>query len=527
MVTGRTSIDAPTASEKCGNPVSRSTATLGIPNGVLSWPSNADYVSHPPREDRLPLQHDIENRKKPVRRADVVSKTEQVPEAFQEDGAAVSVKIGQASTAETLTLRDTTRRSYEDVLDTLQEEEPQLLLKAFLQASEDPDFLRSLPATTVSEILRVFDPKHFIDPFKIIHRDLHPWQISYRHDDTRQLKDVFVDFTRAIEVLLTRWRQTGRSFGLAEYKILLNIVRATGDGETADILYRAMRMDGIQLDTTCWNYFFEARCWSHAYDPIARHKLRVIPYHMVSRLPVKRGREPRPGFGNYYTGDTGLKTEMIKKFDIMVKRGTTADATTFSMLIVAMGREGDMAGVRSILRKVWDIDVDAILELDDDSFITNNQPSRQSPSYPTQHLLFTLAHVFGSNNELPAALRIIDYISRKYSVEIDNETWAQLFEWTFVLSTPRYKGRKSDGAQLGQLPLASVENLWNTMTSEPYNVKPTMPMYNRRIRNLWKRQMLDPMLEAMRAGKKLHNQQVKRSRAMVKDLPEEISMDGA
>ncbi|KAL9117974.1 MAG: hypothetical protein Q9187_005483 [Circinaria calcarea] len=192
-----------------------------------------------------------------------------------------------------------------------------------------------------------------------------------------------------------------------------------------------------------------------------------------------------------------------------------------------MGREGDMAGVRSILRKVWDIDVDAILELDDDSFITNNQPSHQSPSYPTQHLLFTLAHVFGSNNELPAALRIIDYISRKYSIEIDDETWAQLFEWTFVLSTPRYKGRKSDGAQLGQLPLASVENLWNTMTSEPYNVKPTMPMYNRRIRNLWKRQMLDPMLEAMRAGKKLHNQQVKRSRAMAKDLPEEISMDGA
>lgn len=504
----------------------RPTATLDIPEGFLSWPPDADYVSSSSIEDRPRPQLYIENRDEPVRRADIVQKLEQALEAVPEHGAAVSVKARQASSEESLILRDTTRKLHEDVLDALQEEEPQLLLKAFLKASENPGFLRSLPATTVSEILRMFDPQHFIDPFKLIHRDLHPWQISHRRDDTRQLKEVFVDFAQAIEVLLTRWRQTSRTFGLAEYKILLNVARATGDGETAEILYQSMRIDGVLLDTTCWNHYLEAKCWSNAYDPIARHKLRVIPYHMVSRLPVKRGSEPRPGFGNYFTGDTGLKTEIVKKFDTMVKRGATADATTFSMLMVAMSREGDMAGVKSILRKVWDVDVDTILQQDDDSSIANNLLSRKSPSYPTQDLLFTVAHVFGSNNELPAALRIIDYISRKYSIEIDDETWAHLFEWTFILSTPRYKGRKADGAQLGQLPLASVGNLWNTMTSEPYNIKPTMPMYNRRIRNLWKRQMLDPMLEAMRAGKKLYKQQVRRSRAVAKNQSEEIVLTG-
>ena len=500
----------------------RSNATSSIPEGFLSWPPNANYAFNPPKDDQYRLQHYIEKCHEPVSRAETIHKTEQAPEAVQEHSPAASVKNVHTSTEKRLTLQDSTRKSHEEVLDALQEEEPQLLLKAFLKASEDPDFLQSLPATTVSEILRMFDPQHFIDPYKIVHRDLHPWQISHRRDDTRQLKEVFVSFARAIEVLLTRWRQTGRTFGIAEYKILLNIARATGDGGTAEMLCKSMRIDGVLLDTTCWNHYFEARCWSNAYDPIARHKLRVIPYHMVSRLPVKRGSEPRPGFGNYFIGDTGLKTEIVKKFDAMVKSGTTADAATFSMLMVAMSREGDMVGVKSILRKVWDIDVDAILEQDDDSPITANTLSHESPSYPTQYLLFTVVHVFGSNNELPAALRIIDNISRRYDIKIDDETWAQLFEWTFVLSTPRYKGRKADGAQLGQLPLASVENLWNTMRSEPYNIKPTMPMYNRRITNLWKRQMLDPMLEAMRAGKVLYKQQRKRSRTVPRNQSEEI-----
>jgi len=109
------------------------------------------------------------------------------------------------------------------------------------------------------------------------------------------------------------------------------------------------------------------------------------------------------------------------------------------------------------------------------------------------------------------------------------KTWAELFEWTFVLATRRYGKAKNDGSELGQLPLASVESLWATMVSEPYNINPTMPMYNRRIRALWKRQMYDEMLVAMQAGRKLHKFQQRRLRrkldSMQRAFPDDKLMD--
>ncbi|MCJ1259142.1 hypothetical protein MMC24_006977 [Lignoscripta atroalba] len=396
------------------------------------------------------------------------------------------------------------------VLEALQQENPQKLLSAYLLASKDKDYVRSIPTTTFLEILQLLDPKHFVEPFKAAHRDLHAAQISYLRDGTKQLEDIFAEYVTSIRVLMQRRQDAGHRFGISEYRSLLKMTAAVGDGEAAWVLWNAMRSDGVEPDTQCFNLYFGARCWSKAFDPAEREKLRVIPYHLASRLPVKRGEQKKEGFRGYTTGNRGLKNEVITHFDYMVKRGLTADVDTFIMLISAMAREGDLPGVQSILKRVWDIDVEALMEGDDQFMGHQNNLSRASPLYPTPALLFTIAHAFGSNNELPVALRVVDHVSRKYSIKINVETWAQLLEWTFVLSTRRYKGRKVDGAQIGQLPLRSVDSLWKTMISEPYNIQPTMPMYNRYVRNLWKRQMVDRMLEVMRAGKELHLKQERR-----------------
>lgn len=428
--------------------------------------------------------------------------TEQEAESIQfqtENSTNVSGHDGEEVT---LSAQDQVLSLHQEVLEGLQHGQPYRLLDAILNASKNPNYLRALPATTFKEILRSLDPKYFLDPFIAVHRDLgeDSSYINYLHQDTRPIHIVFQDHVHWVHVLLSGRRESGHKYGLAEYTILLNIARSTGRAQIALNIWNAMLADRIDPDTTCYNYFFEARCWSKAYDAVEKYKLRVTPHHLEMRQSVQRKR----GFLGHRTGSRGIRTETIENFDFMVKSGVRPDVNTFAMLIQAMGREGDMEGVQSILKQVWDVDLESALKEEDSELLFENRLSPNSPTYPNKDLLFTIAHIFGSNNQIPTALRVIDIFSRKYEIEIDFETWNQLFQWTFVLSSKRTGVYKEDGSDAGQLPLESVENLWNAMTSEPYNVKPTMHMYNRYVKNMAIRHKLDSVLELMRAGQALH-----------------------
>ena len=387
----------------------------------------------------------------------------------------------------------------QDVRDALYNEDPEKLLHAFQSASMDEDFVGSIPATTFMEILRILDPKAFVDDYKLVHRDLHLahlWQIG-----AEGFQDVFLGYANSMRDIIRKRRAAGFKMGIAEYKCILNCIRSGGDSQSARAVWNDMLKDGVEPDTPCYNSYFEALCWSNAYDPVEREKSRVIPYHMRMRLPVKLGENRKTGFRGYSVGDTGIKQEVVRLFSNMVNKGIVADEKTFCLLMTAMAREGDLVGPKSILRKVWDVDVETLLSQDDNAIQSAEILPTSSPVYPSKYLLFTVARIFGTNNEISTALRVVDHISRKYSLEIPREVWAQLLEWTFVLASRRYGNRKSDGAQIGQLPLQSVESLWITMVSEPYNVKPTIPMHNRLIKSLWRRDMIDPMLSKMRYGK--------------------------
>ncbi|KAA6408485.1 MAG: hypothetical protein FRX48_07567 [Lasallia pustulata] len=393
---------------------------------------------------------------------------------------------------------DSIAEAKQAVMDALYDGDHEKLLHAFQRASMDETYVGSIPATMFMEILRTLDPMALVDPYKEVYRDLHPSDVKQL--GAEQFQDVFYRFVSIMEDIIRKRRAAGFKMGIGEYKCILNCIRSGGDATAARAVWNGMLEDGVEPDTLCYNYYFETLCWSNAYDPMEREKLRVIPYHMSMRLPVKLGRERRPGFMGYQVGDRGICQEVVKLFSNMVDKGIAADEKTFCLLMTAMAREGDLLGPKSVLRKVWDVDVDTLLSRDDSAVQSAEILPTTSPVYPSEWLLFTIAHIFGSNNDIPTALCVVDHVSRKYSLEITREVWAQLLEWTFVLASRRNGNRKSDGAQLGQLPLQSVENLWNTMVSEPYNVQPTTPMYNRLIRNLWSRDMIDLMLSNMRMG---------------------------
>jgi hypothetical protein len=190
----------------------------------------------------------------------------------------------------------------------------------------------------------------------------------------------------------------------------------------------------------------------------------------------------------------------------MVKAGVPGDEETFCLMMMAFARERDLTSVGSTLRHVWGVNVDALMVVTDESQLQPVKPyALNSPFYPTEKLLYTIAHAYGINNDLPTALRVVDYVSRQYNIRIPIGVWNELLQWTHILSKKRYGSKvEKDGTSTGQLPKEAVSNIWATMTSEPYNIRPTMEMYNNYISNLLRRQRYGEMKEIMQEALVIH-----------------------
>lgn len=387
----------------------------------------------------------------------------------------------------------------------LQQKKPYALVPALLRALHDPTFVPSLPATTFHQIIRYLDAKYFLQDLKHIHKELHPAQIGIYGNDEPHIQEIFHDYEAIVDFVLHSRTRHGHRLGLEEYRVLLKALSHTGNGKAAHRVWVSMKKESIEPDLDCYNAYYEARCWSNAYHPKERFKLRVIPMTLkFRRPPLQRHSRRLPG---YSVGHRGLKATISRTFVHMIEQGIMADARAFSLLMTALAKEGDLAGVKSILKQVWDIDADSPADMDEDPQRPNGLAC-ESPLYPNEQVVWTIADIFGSNNDIPAALRVVDYVSRRYSIPISTRVWGVLLEWTYVLSQRRsskaVSGPYWTGIARGQLPLRSVESLWNTMISEPYSIEPTIGMYDRYIRNLRDRDMLEAFVTQASKGMSLY-----------------------
>jgi hypothetical protein len=393
------------------------------------------------------------------------------------------------------------------VLDALQKRKPLELLHALITASEDPVYLHSLRKTTIAEIFQALDPARFLAPLKAAYLDLgESCSVThYYFDVIRPLSKIFAQYESLIRLLLTRWKNCGRKFGLMEYKLQLNVARVAGDRLGAHKIFsRSMVANHIKPDTDCCNYYLEARCWySHHQRP------KDLRKKATRRDLTPRQRQPPEDeewllLNGLHLKTGGIKEETMRIFTFMCKAGAGIDVNTYCMLILALGRDGDMEQIYVILQNVWEVDVDTAINGEDKDVRYDHDMRRSSPFYPDQNLLYTIAHVFAANNQLPSALRMVDVFARKYNIPIGPETWNQLLEWTYVLSGERSKANQHTDRVSSHLPLASVQGLWNTMVSAPYNVKPSILMYDHYVKNMIRRKRLSEVLQLMQAGREIH-----------------------
>ena len=400
------------------------------------------------------------------------------------------------------------QNAYQNIREALEIEDSSLLLERIWELSRDQSSIAAIPSTTFVEILRRLDPSDDFLPFRYgfaervpKHYRMLTAQTLESMEDLKRRRIMYQDICSARS-------RNGRSLSTRENAQLLRCARGTWDGRLASKIMMDMISKRIQPDLACYNYYFEAKCWSDAWYPSERQLLRVFPYatsrrQQRSKLDLSGGLTIYP----HTVGQNGLKSEVTKVFSHMIEGGILPDGKAFGHLITALAREGDMQGVKAVMKKTWDVDVDSLNTRRSER--STDMP-QSSPLYPNQDLLFIIAHAFGSNNDVPTALRAVDQISRIFSIPIPTNVWAELLEWSFTLSTRRHKKRKEDGAQLGQLDIHTPEDLWNVLTSEPYNCEPTLPMFDIMVRSLKRRDCLFRSLGYIIQGLDLHNQNVVR-----------------
>jgi hypothetical protein len=387
----------------------------------------------------------------------------------------------------------------------------------------------SLSNNTFSEVLRCLDPERFVGRYLNLHKSIgrsRPRYISLQTQNEDGLYQFSVNFMARIRVIIALRRSLGFVLSLPDYKHLLRCAAAVENPKASQAIWLAMQRDGVELDTECYNYYLSGLLGVGLSNGTQRSHLRVPP-----DIPPAGPEGPFKAFKGYYDNlGVHIKYEATKMFSDMHEGGLIGDERTFCLLMISLARVGDVQGVKGILRRVWDIDVDDLMTKND-SDSTLGQPKYfpfGSPFRPSRNLLFAVAHSFAINNGIPVALRLIDFVSRKYFLPIPNEVWEDLLGLTFALSTPRVTKTKADEMGLTLLPVETVTNLWAALISEPYNVTPNMAMYDRLIVNLLRRQRFHEAREHMEHARKLHikNVYLYRTKKMIAELQSSLFEEG-
>ncbi|KAL4785599.1 mitochondrial ATPase expression-domain-containing protein [Aspergillus varians] len=353
------------------------------------------------------------------------------------------------------------------------------------------ELVATMPQSVFVEALHLLSPAYFVEPYKEIYRPLHPFSVEIKRYKSQQ--SIFDDFVRNLSAIVRVRRSAGYTLGLAEYTHLLDCARSLGDALMADYIWHSMKRDGVAPDVQCYNHYMEVKVWDLAYTNREKYHLRMTPF------AYRKRRFADIGWEGYGTGPRSVRKEVRGIFNEMIEAGNEGDEASIVSLLMASARVGDHGAMKDILKTTWNIDVNS---LGMGSLDNVTEYARTSPFYPSSRLLQAVAHAFSTNNDIPTALRIIEHVSMAYDIEVPHTVWAELFEWSFVLSRRRY-GPDAEKKSIGFVTSQYFENLFQTMTQGPFNVQPTVEMHHKLAKTAWVFRRLKDFVHHMRAAYKI------------------------
>jgi hypothetical protein len=431
--------------------------------------------------------------------------------SYSQHGPAVSDRVSfQPEDHDSINNRNNIDSFHEDIRSLLLRKDYRGLINVFRSAGDNNvDFIRSLPENTFTEVLAHLQPKNGLSKVIMPYSRLSPAMVHQLHLPTAYdlVREHLLD---AVQILDQR-KRSGKTLSVIDYSLILGFARWTGLKDVADTFWKSMQADDIVPDLNCYNNYLGTIVSNLRHDPDVRHARRITTFRNDARSV------PTPGsrYAAYRFGTGGVKEDVMMLHREMLEIDIVPNEETFRLLILGVGREGNLDTVKKLLRQVWSIDVDAIVDgLEDGCPERDLDISSTSPLYPTSFLIYAIAHAFGINNEIPTALRLVDHISQTYKVQVFDYVWHELLDWTFVLSLPRQASRGEQAV----LPKGSVQKLWKVMRNEPYNLCPTMDMYDKLIKSLFHQQRTQDMWHNMCEALPLYETMRKETRDLNKSL---------
>ncbi|TGZ84695.1 hypothetical protein EX30DRAFT_353001 [Ascodesmis nigricans] len=323
-------------------------------------------------------------------------------------------------------------------------------------------------------ILRAMRPKEFMN-------------VAVRHILTKKGDVVFLSeeeqiqrFYGRLTFITNRMQRFNIRFSLLDYFYLMETARAGGYVSMAERIWNTIAGDTHLPyrrgpDTYITNSYMAARAGTGRTDRLVRTSSRTVELRRQSdRDPLQQ-------------------TRLI--IDNMKRKGIPPNSMTWELMILAAARMGELPVIEAVLQKVWHVncseliladvkgeEVPVVLERESES---EKKLDRGHPLYPSEITLFNIAVALGTIGQVPLAFRLVDYMSRRFEITVPRPAWIALLNWTYTwLHTRSYPGRKF-------LAPNAVENVWNTLLSEPYNIEPTIEMYDLVIRSYLHRGMPD------------------------------------
>jgi hypothetical protein len=368
-----------------------------------------------------------------------------------------------------------------------------LIARCILSIDEASDFsyLQALSDDAFTEKLMLLQPSTFVNRITSVHQELSSSKV--RQMGITPVNEVARAYSDLLMQIVTTRRSGGSKLSLTDHTILLRSARDLGNHKMAREVWNALFQDGHSPDVDCYNYYMAAHVWNGRHRSQHRQKVRVVPFNAMNRQREQR----RAKFRALDVDSADTLTMARHIFDVMSRDGVEPNEESYRVLIVAAARQGRMDNVNTILRNIWAVDVDAIQRGANEAPKVSPKRTENVPLKPCGALLVAIAHAFGINNDILTALRVVDHIAQRHRIPIDEEIWSQLFEWTFVLSIDRTGTSKKDGSNIGQLPSQTLQSLWDTMIGEPYDIQPTMRMYDLLIKDLFARSQTPAMVAKM------------------------------
>ena len=379
--------------------------------------------------------------------------------------------------------------------------------------------LQELPSTTFSEILRFIDP--VANPLQDIAYGLNLTQAQAQSTNAARflleshgVRKRNTQLLRAVNVVCRARLDGDRQLLPPDYHVLFRCAGAASDVCAAINAFSLMAKSGLAVkrNTSTWVEFLKARFlidpqyyqWDRArvvaharqlfsnkeqYMPesswkmerirFSRNALLLMPYGRTSdsgvdelrmRLRLKRGH------GSAY--DHWLRSKLY---------GVLLNEELLCAQMIGFARSGSLVAIKGVIfRRGFRIDFKENPDTGTVTVVGGKRFRAGNPREPTTRLLNAIVESFGCMSRITTGLKLLVHVSNVYGIPIPQETWSNLLNWAYVCAsspTRRYRNLR------GLFPISNasykhVLGIWKIMTSETYNIQPSIDDYGCYIKAL-------------------------------------------